>query len=127
MNSKEIRFKINQILTEQQKLALAGFTTESRSAFDKMQKEVESLEAALKIEERLAEGRNFDRSPRPIVASGDGNETRKVDVSKAFRNWARNGNVEAEYRDVLTINSGQAVIPQEFLGTCLNPSSSTDQ
>ncbi len=47
MTSKEIRAKISGLLMEQRKIALAhgGFTAESRQKFDKIQKDVEQLEA----------------------------------------------------------------------------------
>ncbi len=62
MTSKEIRFKINQLLTQQQTIALAGFKMKAAQAFDRMAKEVESPKSAFQIEERLAEGRQLPNS-----------------------------------------------------------------
>jgi HK97 family phage major capsid protein len=120
MNAREIRFKINQLLTEQQKIALAGFTPESRAKFDKIQAEVDSLDAAAQIEDRLAEGRSFDRSPR-----GDGKgfnvsgDERRDAINKAFRQYALTGRIEN--RDLVTTSdtTGGALIPQEFLGVLI--------
>ncbi|MGB6869845.1 MAG: phage major capsid protein [Acidobacteriaceae bacterium] len=129
MTSKEIRAKISGLLMEQRKIALAhgGFTAESRQKFDKIQKDVEQLEADVQrteaFEQRDAAGREFRRSPRPGTGTGaefSGDEQRSR-VSRAFQQYAMRGSihaVDAEYRDLLTTSdaTGGALLPQMFSG-----------
>ena len=113
---------------EQRQIALAGFTPETRTKFDKIQKDVEALEAdatrVTAFEQRDRESRSFEKSPRPGSAnsgshfSGDEQRSR---VNKAFQQYCVRGRVEAvdaEYRDLLTTSdtTGGALIPQMFSG-----------
>lgn len=94
-----------------QELALAGFNTESRASFDKMNARVEEIEQVVAIESRLAESRSFVKSPRAGVgASIEGSERRAL--NKAFQTYMSTG----EVRDLLTTSdaTGGAIIPQEF-------------
>jgi HK97 family phage major capsid protein len=128
MTVKEIRAKVSSLLMEQRTIALAGFTPESRTKFDKIQKDIESLEADAQhmevFEARDAESRSFTRSPRPGAANsgnGYGAEEERSRVSKAFQQYALRGSrhaVDAEYRDLLTTSdtTGGALIPQMFSG-----------
>ena len=130
MTVKELRIKINHALGEQRAIALAGFTSETRQKFDRIQRDIEKWEEQAADAERLAafeqrdrESRSFERSPRPGAGSGarvSGDETRSR-TSKAFQQYATRGSihaVDAEYRDLLTTSdaSGGALIPQMFSG-----------
>lgn len=118
-SSKEIRNKIASLLVEQQQIALKGFNTESRSKFDRIQKDVEQLEADAQrmqaMESREDESRSFTRSPRPGVNNSE-SENRKAQISAEFRNYALTGRIER--RDLLTTSdaTGGALIPEEFSG-----------
>jgi HK97 family phage major capsid protein len=127
MNSKEIRSSINSLLMEQQRIATAGFTAESRTKFDKIQTDVEALEADLQrveaMEQRNVSGAQFTPSPRPGVGDGRSvhqlnSSERRSRINEAFRTYARTGQIGAEYRDLLTTSdaTGGALIPQEFSG-----------
>ena len=130
MTVKELRIKINHALGEQRAIALAGFTSETRQKFDRIQRDIEKWEEQAADAERLAafeqrdrESRSFERSPRPGAGSGarvSGDEQRSR-TSKAFQQYATRGSihaVDAEYRDLLTTSdaSGGALIPQMFSG-----------
>ena len=126
MNSKEIRSQINKLLTDMQDLALKGFNTESRTAFDKMNTDVTALEADFTrteaLESRIAAGQSFERSARPVAADGGfsamGAEERTVKSKAAFRSYAVHGfaGMTTEQRDLLTTSDtlGGALIPQAF-------------
>lgn len=126
MNSKEIRSQINKLLTDMQALALKGFTSESRAQFDKMNKDVEALEADATrlelIESRSASQSNFERSARPSIGNGTtvasmSEDEHRTKTREAFRAYARGGvtAMTMEQRDLVTTTStGQAVIPQLF-------------
>jgi HK97 family phage major capsid protein len=100
---------------------------ESRAKFDKIQKDVEQLEADAQrmqaFESREAQSRSFERSPRPGVNTGtqlrhmSGDEQRDR-ANQAFRAYARTGQIPEEYRDVLTTSDtvGGALVPQMFEG-----------
>ncbi|HEY1502630.1 MAG TPA: phage major capsid protein [Acidobacteriaceae bacterium] len=124
MNSKEIRSRISGLLVEQQKIALAGFTSESRAKFDRIQKDVEQHEADAQrieaFETRDAEQRSFERSPRPGI--GAQGEERRDRINKAFRSYARTGKIAEEHRDLFTSSdtTGGALIPQEFYPELVN-------
>lgn len=128
MNSKEIRSRISGLLVKQQEIALKGFDATNRSTFDAMGKEIEQLEAdaqrAEAFEKRNAEYSSFERSPRPGIGGGferSAEETRSR-VNKAFRAYARTGQIPAEYRDVLTTSdtTGGALVPQLFSGMLID-------
>lgn len=123
MTVKEIRAKISSLLMEQQKIARKGFDADSRSTFDKIQREVESLEQDAQrveaMESRDADMRSFTRSPRPGAETHSGTYSADEQRSRAntgFRAWARTGEIPHEYRDLLTTSdtTGGAVIPQLF-------------
>lgn len=103
-----------------QAIALKGFTPESRAKFDKMQNEVDSVEASIQIEERLSESRSFERSPRPTGAHANGynGEERRSALNQAFQAYLTKG----EVRDILTTSdvTGGALIPQDFDGVLNN-------
>jgi len=127
MTVKEIRRRISELLMEQRQIALAGFTPETRTKFDKIQKDVEALEAdatrVAAFEQRDRESREFRKSPRPGAGTGShfsGDEQRSR-VNKAFQQYCVRGRVEAvdaEFRDLLTTSdtTGGALIPQMFSG-----------
>ena len=117
MTSKAIRSRISELLTKQQEIALKGFDATNRSAFDKMQREVDTLEADYNrvsaMESRDRELNSFERSPRPGISAGQ-IEERRDQINRAFREYARTGKLEA--RDLLTTSdaTGGALIPQDF-------------
>ena len=124
MNSKEIRSQISKLLTDQQAIAVKGFNTESRSAFDKMQAQVESLESDFQrvsaLEQRSAHEQEFRRSPRPNIGNGGlhggtgDNKAERRRASEAFKSYALTGVIPAEHRDILTSTASGALIPQLF-------------
>jgi len=125
MNVKEIRAKISSLLVEQQKIALAGFTTDSRTKFDKIQKDVEQLEADAQrmeaMEARAADANSFVRSPRPTGGSHSGTHSadeQRDRINRGFAAYARTGQIPQEYRDLLTTSdaTGGALVPQLFSG-----------
>lgn len=110
---------------------MKGFTAESRARFDRIQKDVVTLEADAarlhEIEARDSEARSFSRSPRPEVGRTGSSlplEERKNQLNAAFRSYARHGysGLNAEQRDLLTTSdaTGGALIPQEFLGVLVD-------
>jgi len=105
MNGKEIRSQIKALLKQQQDIALAGFTSESREKFLRIQKDVEALEASSAQLESVA-----DKIP----------EERRKAINAAFRDYALKGldRMSRETRDLLTISdtTGGALIPQSFSG-----------
>lgn len=122
MNSKEIRSQISKLLTDQQAIAVKGFNDTNRSAFDAMQKDVEKLEEDYNrvsaMEQRNAHQDSFQRVPRPGsigggFAGGDIKAERRR-ASEAFRQYAIEGRVPTEYRDILTTGASGAVIPTLF-------------
>ena len=124
MNSRELRSRISGLLIEQQNIATKGFTPESRAQFDKIQKDVDQLEADAQRMEAY-EARNtrlssFERSPRPGVGTGTHRsaDEQRSRANKAFRTYARTGQVPEEFRDVLTTSdvTGGALVPQMFNG-----------
>jgi HK97 family phage major capsid protein len=131
-NLHELTHERNNLLTKMQEIALKGFTADNRSAFDRMQQDVDGLEAAIALENRmtqLAQNRSFTRSPRPGSADGSitaagafGTEERKGELNKAFRSYFRTGQISEEYRDLLTTSdaTGGALIPQEFFPELTN-------
>ncbi len=112
-----------------QDISLKGFTAESRSQFDRINADVDALEADLArleaVEARTAEARSFVRSPRPGVNDHYGRnaldsmsvEERKQKTGEAFRSYLIHGAaaMPAEQRDLLTTGAAGAVIPQDFL------------
>src|ERR1700735_2645965 len=96
MNSKEIRQSISKLLLEQQAIALKGFDAESRAKFDKIQKDVDSLEADAArleaMEARSASEQEFRRVPRPGAVGADmSSEERSVKVKAAFKEYCLRG------------------------------------
>jgi HK97 family phage major capsid protein len=126
MDLNQLKQERNKLLSDMQAISLKPWTTESRTAFDKMNGEVTSLDGDIARSERAAaldaEQRSFTRSPRHGV--GDGNslvnmsaDERKDKTREAFRTYARNGvhGMTREQRDLVTINAtGQALIPQMY-------------
>lgn len=128
--STEVRTQINGLLLKMQEISQKGFNTESRAAFDKIDADVNALEADEKryllAEERESRSNEFVRSPRPGQMSntsggfhGQEGEQRDL-VNKAFRTWARTGQFES--RDLLTTSdaTGGALIPQLFNDELIN-------
>lgn len=128
-NSKEIRSKINSLLTEMQNIAASGFDAEKRAKFDAIAKDVDTLENDAQrmegMEKYEADRRSFTPSPRPAIASSfgfddNGSQAEKRErYSKAFRSYALNGRggmTADERRDLLTTadGTGGALIPQLF-------------
>jgi len=133
LNLKEIRSRISELLVKQQEIAQKGFDATNRSAFDKMQKEVDALEADAQrleaLESRNAHQASFQRSPRPSVGAGASTaqpvEERKANYNRAFQQFAIRGSVhavDAELRDLLTTSdaTGGALIPQDFMGVIID-------
>jgi len=128
MTSKEIRAKISSLLMEQRTIALAGFNSDSRAKFDRIQKDVDQLEADAQrmeaFESRDAEARSFSKSPRPGAGNGaqaNTDETRSR-INAAFRSYALTGRISEEYRDLLSTSdaTGGALIPQMFSGVLVD-------
>jgi len=125
---QQLKDKRNKLLLDMQAIALKGFNTESRSAFDRMNTAVLEVEADLSRAETLAkfesEQRSFERSPRPSVGSAHFEnksiEERKAAWGAAFRKYGRYGlgALNEEQRALLTTSdaTGGALIPQEFEG-----------
>jgi HK97 family phage major capsid protein len=121
MRIQEMQVKRNKLLTDMQAIAVKGFTAESRTAFDKMNTEVITLEGDIQraqaVDKFESEQRAFSKSPRGAVGSDNANETRSQ-INRAFRAYARTGVIPAEHRDLLTTSdsTGGALIPQLFDG-----------
>lgn len=122
---KELKQQRNKLLVDLQTLAThpKGWNSDRRSQFDKMNAEVTTLEEDIARSERMAaidaDRRSFTPSARPGVGSGHsiaGGEETRDRVNKAFRSYARTGQVQEEYRDLLTTSdaTGGALIPQDF-------------
>lgn len=120
--------RIGRLLTEARSLATHkdGFDSERRTKFDKIMREVESLEADVArfeaMESRAVESERFERSARPAVGAGkaitfNSPEERKKAYSEAFRSYALHGfgQMPREQRDLLTTGAAGALIPQDFL------------
>jgi HK97 family phage major capsid protein len=129
MNLNELKDKRNKLLSDMQAIALKGFNTETRSAFDRMNDEVTAIEADIKrieaIEQRSAQSDSYERSPRPVPGTDAfasmPAEERKKKFSRAFQQYAVRGNihsVDPEYRALLTTSdsTGGALVPQVFSG-----------
>src|ERR1700691_3946647 len=98
-----------------------GWNSSRRSSFDAMDRDLRSVEEDVErnrgIEARVAEGRSFERSPRPIDTGAErsGNEQRSR-LNRAMQSYMLRGQVDAEYRDILTTtSSGASLIPQAYL------------
>jgi len=123
MEIKDLKFQRNKMLTDMSALAGKPWTQESRSAFDKMSKEVEIVEADIARAESMAsfdaESRSFQRSARPGTIGGNSADETRSRVNDAFRSYAKTGQIRDEYRSLLTTSdvTGGALIPQEFYGT----------
>jgi HK97 family phage major capsid protein len=125
---KELKEKRNSLLTKMQELATnkAGWNTERRASFDKMNNDVTTLESDIQRAESMEsynkEQNQFTRSARPVTANGDlngfagTNEERRDQINKAFRSYARTGRIAEEHRALLSTSdaTGGALIPQEF-------------
>jgi HK97 family phage major capsid protein len=122
---KQLKFKRNKMLTDMSALAGKPWTTESRASFDRIAKDVEVLEGDIQRAESMAafetENRSFDRSARPGIGSNSGDEQRDR-INKAFRSYARTGQIPEEYRDLLSTSdaTGGALIPQDFFPELTN-------
>src|SRR5438132_1616938 len=102
-NSKELRNKINSLLTEMQNIAAGGFDAEKRSKFDAIAKDVDQLESDAQrmevVEQRQEQRQSFTPSPRPTTnrSAFDVNidsmsaDEKRSRYSKAFRSYALNG------------------------------------
>jgi len=117
---RSLQEKRNKLLMSMQELAThkEGWNDSRRSAFDKMDAEVRTLEGDIQRAETVAkfdaESRSFTRSPRPGIGSEA--DTRKKEISAEFRNYALTGRIER--RDLLTTSdtTGGALIPEAFSG-----------
>lgn len=127
ISSKDIRSQINKLLTDMSALAAKPWTTDSRSAFDRMASDSIILEEDFKRAE-LLESRSAvitgQRSARPIDANGGlrnlSEDERKAETRAAFLQFARGGqhSLNAEQRDLVSTSdaTGGALIPQLFNG-----------
>jgi HK97 family phage major capsid protein len=131
MDLIQLKDKRNKLLTDMQAIAVKGFTAESRTQFDAMDKDVRAVEADITRAERVAsidaEQRNFTPSPRPGIGENNGGQDikkRKKDFSKAFQQYALRGlgGVAPEQRALLTTSdaTGGALIPQIFSGVLVD-------
>jgi HK97 family phage major capsid protein len=126
---QDLKFQRNKLLTDMQAIGVAGFTTESRASFDKMNKRVEELEADIQraelLEARALEQSQFTRSARPGQMNGglaggadmSDPEQRSKASKKAFLQFARGGvgALNSEQRDLISTSSnGESLIPQAF-------------
>jgi HK97 family phage major capsid protein len=129
---KELKEKRNSLLMQMQALAMHkdGFNKERRVSFDKMNADVTTLEADIQRSETMAgydkSQAEFTRSARPgigngIGGSGTGEEQRSL-INKAFRSYARTGNIAEEHRALLTTSdaTGGALIPELFYENLVN-------
>ena len=132
MTLSELKDKRSKHLVDMQAIAVKGFNTESRTAFDAMNTEVTAIEADIARSERVAaieaDNRSFTRSPRPLAGAGTNDgfdslpvEERKKKYSRTFQQYAVRGSVhavDAEYRTLLTTSdsTGGALVPQIFSG-----------
>jgi HK97 family phage major capsid protein len=114
---KELKDQRNKLLQDAQKLALAGFNTESRSAFDKMIAETDVVEADIRRLEAIAATR-----PEPGIAAVD----KKVEEKRAFENWIRTGErspllKQFEARDLGTVTGGSVAAGAQFVPQAFYP------
>jgi HK97 family phage major capsid protein len=114
MNLSDLIEKRSALNLEASAFAKAEITAESRTAFDKtvaeialVSADIARLEQVVKIDE---EQRTVVSRPAIVV-----DEDKSVAEKRAFRNYLLKG----ETRDLLTTNTGAAVIPQAFYGTLL--------
>jgi hypothetical protein len=84
LDIRDLNHKKNQLLTDMQKIALKGFTAESRAKFDAMQNELDSTEAAITIEQRIQTENSFERS---AGRGAIGTSTRPVNYERCY--WWR--------------------------------------
>jgi HK97 family phage major capsid protein len=121
---QDLKERRNSLLTQMQTVAMnkGGFNAERRTQFDKMQKDVEALDADIQRSETMAEydreARQFTRSPRPGIGNGQGisgsGEEKRDKINADFRSYARTGRIEE--RSLLTTAdaTGGALIPVDF-------------
>jgi HK97 family phage major capsid protein len=107
-----------------------GFNKERRVSFDRMNADVTTLEADIQRSETMAsydkEQSQFTRSARPGIGNGfagTGGALEQRDlINKAFRSYARTGNIAEEHRALLTTSdaTGGALIPELFYENLVN-------
>ena len=119
MDIQTLKERRNQLLTDMGKIALHkdGWNTERRTSFDKMDKDVQAVEADIARSERIesieARGQEFTRVPRPGIATST--DERRSSLNRAFQSYMAKGHVDPEYRDLITTGSAGSLIPQDFL------------
>jgi HK97 family phage major capsid protein len=138
MDLQSLVEKRNKLLVDMQALALAGFTVESRTSFDKMNADVAAFEADIErvksLNETEASIRHFVPSPRPGMRSmlSDPADDQRSGEKRALLEYMRYGQVSAENRRFLktetrdlgtvtagAITGGSQLIPQGMLGVLL--------
>lgn len=112
MNIAELKHKYGQLMTQANALAVAGFTAESRSQFDRMIADSDILAADIQRAEKLEKFESEQRSTQAPPRSGF--ETRTVDQKQIevrnFTHWMRTG----EKRDMgsdSTLTAGAQFVP----------------
>jgi len=129
---KTLQEQRNSLLVQLQSIATHkdGWSADRRSKFDRIDREVQTLEADIQRAQTLdtydKANSQFTRSPRPGV--GDGSDVRGVVskderrsmINRAFQIYALDGRaaLNEEQRTLLTTSdvTGGAFIPQEFSG-----------
>jgi HK97 family phage major capsid protein len=115
MNLSDLIEKRSTLNLEASAFAKAdSITAEARTAFDKTVAEIALVSADIA---RMQQVVKIDEEQRTVVARPAivVDEDKSVTEKRAFRNYLLKG----ETRDLLTTNTGAAVIPQAFYGTLL--------
>jgi len=112
MNIAELKHKYGQLMTQANALAVAGFTAESRSQFDRMIADSDILAADIQRAEKLEKFESEQRSTQAPPRAGF--ETRTEDQKQIevrnFTHWMRTG----EKRDMgsdSTLTAGAQFVP----------------
>jgi HK97 family phage major capsid protein len=104
MSKSNLVEKRNRLITEAQALVNGKqLNPEIRTKFNAMMAEVDTLDADIQIEERVAgfqsEQRSAGRPPREGIEGGNGTSPERE--KRAFREWMRTGVISEENRSVL--------------------------
>lgn len=123
MNIADLREKRKSLMAEATQLQTAGdFTPETRSKFDGILAEVDTIDGDIKRAERTeteARATQVQAANRPVPGAS---EDRSAAEKRAFAAYMKLGvdKLSSEQRDLLTINAnGSALIPQAFYPTLI--------
>lgn len=113
MNLIDLQEKRNKLMHDATALVQGKetVTAEARSAFDKQIAEVDALDADISRLERVAKFESEQRSNASNRPNPAENVSKEVAEKRSMLAFLRNG----EKRDLLTTNTGGAVVPQAFL------------